>query len=133
MERYKRQMGMNLFGKPFPLTPRNPKIPLWSSLSQEQQDKSDHIMAIYAAVIDRLDQSIGRLVNELKAKGVYDNTFIILLSDNGGNAEGGTLGKYTGTNPGDYASDIWIGHAWAELSRSGNYSTLIKTEQKCRM
>lgn len=32
-------------------------------------------MAIYAAVIDRLDQSIGRLVDELKAKGVYDNTF----------------------------------------------------------
>lgn len=85
-------------------------------------------MTIYAAVIDRLDQSIGRLVDELNATGVYDNTFIILLSDNGGNAEGGTFGKYTGTNPGDHASDIWIGHAWAELSRSGNYSTLIKTE-----
>lgn len=121
IEKYKRQMEMNLFGKTFPLTPRNPKIPLWNSLSQEQQDKSDHIMAIYAAVIDRLDQSIGRLVNELKAKGVYDNTFIILLSDNGGNAEGGTLGTYTGTNPGDYASDIWIGHAWAELSNTPFY------------
>ena len=44
-------------------------------------------MAIYAAVIEEVDRSIGRVVEHLKEKGVLDNTLIILLSDNGGNVE----------------------------------------------
>jgi arylsulfatase len=44
-------------------------------------------MAVYAAMIDRMDQSIGRVLDALKRLGEYDNTLILFLSDNGGCAE----------------------------------------------
>ena len=44
-------------------------------------------MAIYAAMIDRMDQNIGRLTADLRAKGELDNTLILFLSDNGACAE----------------------------------------------
>ena len=117
-ERYQRQLDMNLLGKQYPLTPRSPLIPKWSSLTPTQQDQSDHIMAIYAAVIEHIDKSVGDLVAGLKQKAVFDNTVIILLSDNGGNAEGGVLGAYKGTLPGDSLSSIMIGQAWAEVANT---------------
>ena len=40
-------------------------------------------MAAYAALIDRVDQELGRLVANLKAKGELDNTLILFFSDNG--------------------------------------------------
>ena len=49
-------------------------------------------MAIYAAMIDRMDQNIGRLINDLKSKGLYDNTIIMFLNDNGACAEYDMLG-----------------------------------------
>ena len=44
-------------------------------------------MAVYAAMIDRLDQAIGRIVSAVEKAGVLDNTLILFMSDNGGNAE----------------------------------------------
>jgi arylsulfatase A-like enzyme len=49
-------------------------------------------METYAAMIDVMDQGIGRLVNELKRKGILENTIIFFLQDNGGNGEGVGLG-----------------------------------------
>lgn len=56
----------------------------------EEKDKKAMArrMETYAAMIDIMDQGIGRIVDELKAKGIYDNTVIFFLEDNGGNAEG---------------------------------------------
>ena len=48
----------------------------WKSLSKEKRKEMDLRMAIYAAMIDRMDQNIGRLINNLKSKGLYDNTII---------------------------------------------------------
>lgn len=44
-------------------------------------------MAVYAAMVDRMDQSIGRVVETLKRLGQYEDTVIMFLSDNGGCAE----------------------------------------------
>lgn len=49
-------------------------------------------METYAAMIDIMDQGIGKLVSELKREGIYDNTVIIFLEDNGGNGEGHGFG-----------------------------------------
>ena len=49
-------------------------MPDWDSLSDEDKDRFDHIMAIYAAMIDRIDRSVGTLVEGLKKRGVLDNT-----------------------------------------------------------
>lgn len=61
-------------------------IPLyrpWASLTAEEKDRLDLEMAVFAAMIDRMDQNIGRLVDYLKQKGIYENTVIMYLSDNG--------------------------------------------------
>ena len=49
-------------------------------------------MAVYAAQIDRMDQGIGRILEQLEATGKASNTIVIFLSDNGGCAEGGPEG-----------------------------------------
>jgi arylsulfatase len=46
-------------------------------------------MAVYAAMIEAIDTSVGTLVRGLQARGALDDTLILFLSDNGGNAESG--------------------------------------------
>jgi arylsulfatase A-like enzyme len=52
-------------------------------LTDKQRDTQDLLMATFAAMIDIVDQNVGRIVAKLKAEGIYDNTLIVLLSDNG--------------------------------------------------
>ena len=114
--RYQKQLDIGLFPANYKLPPMNPLVPDWDTLSEVEKDKYDHLMAIYAAVVSRLDQSVGDLVKGLKEKGVFENTLILFLSDNGGNPEPSALGKYIGKNPGDSKSDIFLGQGWAEVN-----------------
>jgi arylsulfatase A-like enzyme len=59
----------------------------WDQLSPEQQRFQAAKMAIHAAMIDRMDREIGRVLDQLKAMGAFDNTLILFLSDNGASAE----------------------------------------------
>jgi arylsulfatase A-like enzyme len=58
----------------------------WTSLSPAQKAVSARKMEVYAAMVDRLDKAVGRVISELKASGAYDNTLIFFLSDNGAEA-----------------------------------------------
>jgi len=55
----------------------------WDNLSEESRIDMDLRMATYAAMIDIVDQQVGRLVQTLKAEGIYEDTLIVFLSDNG--------------------------------------------------
>lgn len=55
----------------------------WDSLSSSEQDELDLEMAVFAAMVDRLDQNIGRVLQKLDEMGVRDNTLVMFLSDNG--------------------------------------------------
>jgi len=62
------------------------KIPLyrtWDELSEIEQDEMDLEMSVFAAMVDRMDQNIGRVLDYLDEKGIADNTIVIYLSDNG--------------------------------------------------
>jgi arylsulfatase A-like enzyme len=61
--------------------------PAWDSLSTERRQDLARRMAIYAAMIDRMDQQIGRVLGNLKEQGEFKNTLILFLSDNGACAE----------------------------------------------
>jgi arylsulfatase A-like enzyme len=117
-ERYQRQIAVGLIDKKWPLSPRPEEVPAWDSLTPEQQDRYDHLMAIYAAVIERMDRAVGELVNGLKERNQLDNTLILFLSDNGGNAEAGIQGRSNGRNLGDAESDVFIGQCWATLNNT---------------
>ena len=56
-------------------------------------DEQDLRMATYAAMIDCVDQNMGKIVDTLKTLGVYENTLILFLQDNGGAHAGGIRGS----------------------------------------
>jgi arylsulfatase A-like enzyme len=55
----------------------------WDSLTEKEKDDYDLEMAVFAAMIDQMDQNIGRVVNYLEEKKLLDNTLILFFSDNG--------------------------------------------------
>ena len=59
----------------------------WDTLNEEQQRFQATKMAIHAAMIDRMDREIGRVLAQLRRMDVFDDTFICFLSDNGASAE----------------------------------------------
>jgi arylsulfatase len=67
------------------ISPRDEQAPSWNDVKVQDWEASR--MEVYAAMIDRLDQSIGRVVASLKKLGQFENTLILFLSDNGGCAE----------------------------------------------
>ncbi len=69
------------------LPPRNDVIRPWKELSADQQKIESRMMEIYAAMIDNLDDHIGRLIDYLKQNDLYDNTLIVFMGDNGAAAE----------------------------------------------
>ncbi|HSD08282.1 arylsulfatase, partial [Flavobacterium sp.] len=115
-ERYERQIKLGLIDPSWELPPINPNVTKWESLSQEEKVRYDNMMAIYAAVITRLDKSVGDLVEGLKKRGLFENTVILFVSDNGGNAEPGIEGKFEGDLPGSAQSSVYIGQGWAEAA-----------------
>jgi len=103
-QRYAKQKQLGLIDPAWPLAPRPPEVAAWDSLTAEQKDRFDQMMAVYAAMIDRIDHAMGTLVAGLRERGELDNTLILFLHDNGGNAEGGPDGISQGNG-----SDRWSG------------------------
>lgn len=66
---------------------RDQANPAWESLPADRRADLARRMAVYAAMIDRMDQNIGRVLADLQAHGQLDNTLIVFLSDNGACAE----------------------------------------------
>jgi arylsulfatase len=63
------------------------RTPPWEDLTKEQRRFQATKMAIHAAMVDRMDREIGRVVAQLKAMGALDDTIILFASDNGASAE----------------------------------------------
>lgn len=72
--------------------------PLDTHSWDEEKDKPamERRMETYAAMITIMDEGVGKIVRELKKEGKYDNTIILFLQDNGGNAEGVGFGGPNG-------------------------------------
>jgi arylsulfatase A-like enzyme len=117
-ERYARQIQMGLIDKNWPMSPRPPEVKAWDKVDAVEQDRFDHIMAIYAAVVNHMDASIGVLVDGLTKRGALDNTLILFMSDNGGNAEAGPDGTFKGEPPGGPRSTVFCGQSWATLENT---------------
>ena len=117
-ERYARQIKLGLIDPSWKLEPRPEPIPAWDSLGPQRQKRYDDMMVIYAAMIDEVDKNIGVLLDALRERHQLDNTLILFLSDNGGNAETGVKGRHEGDHPGDPDSSVYIGRCWAHLNNT---------------
>lgn len=106
--------------------------PAWASLDPQRQEDLAHRMALYAAMVEHVDQGIGKITTFLKQSGQLDSTLILILSDNGACYEWGPFGfdgvSRTGKNilhrdddlkkmggPGTHSS---YGSGWANLANT---------------
>jgi len=98
-------------------------VPAWSDLSDTQKRGLAKRMAVYAAMVDRVDQGIGRLLNTLRKTKLLEDTVILFLADNGG-ALGGRATGFNGfkcKDPAKYGTDqsfISYGTGWANASNT---------------
>lgn len=112
------------------------KVTPWASLSADEKALEARKMEVYAAMVDRMDQNVGRVIGELKRRGTYDNTVIIFLADNG--PEGNEIDapfqvhgvpdgvKRLGidnslANIGNATSYVGYGAAWAQANSSPSW------------
>ena len=77
-------------------------------------------MAIHAAMVDRMDREIGRVLDQLRAMGAYDDTLIVFLSDNGASAEIMVRddGHDPAAPPGSAKSHLCLGPGWSTVSNT---------------
>lgn len=118
--RYKRQIQLGLIDpKTSPLPPMEigETKRKWESLSQEERKLEATRMEIYAAMVDRLDQNIGRLLKRLEDQGKLENTLVFFLSDNGACATDPKVDHEDTNAPmGSVASYPSYGQNWATVS-----------------
>jgi len=79
----KKQKAVGILPSTLAPSPRPEHIPAWNDLEPWRQKYEANRMTTLAAMIDRVDQEIGRLVNDLKANNEFENTMILFVSDNG--------------------------------------------------
>ncbi len=84
-ERYQRMIEMGLIDENWPMSPPNPEERTWESADMKAWHA--RCMEVYAAMLDNMDQGIGRMLTALEAKGELENTLIFYLQDNGACAE----------------------------------------------
>jgi arylsulfatase A-like enzyme len=87
----------------------------WSELTDQQREFQSTKMSIHAAMVDRVDREIGRVLAQLEAMSALDNTLIFFLSDNGASAE--IMVRSDGHDPqappGSAASYLCLGPGWS--------------------
>ena len=102
------------------LSARDPAAQAWNDLSQQEQQACEVRMAIHAAMIDRMDQEIGRVLDQLRAMDALENTVIFFLSDNGASAERIVRGDGHDAEapPGSWRSYLCIEPGWSNLANT---------------
>lgn len=101
-ERFERLVELGIIDADTRLPTRNAEagheVVAWTSLEPQQRELFSHYMSVYAAMLDNLDQNVGRLLQSIDQMGQTDNTIVILTSDNGASREGedwGTSSYFT--------------------------------------
>lgn len=92
----------------------------WNSMTLEQREFQSIKMAIHAAMIDRMDREIGRVLDQLRAMNQLNNTLIFFLSDNGASAEIMVRddGHDRSAAPGSAATYLCLGPGWSTTSNT---------------
>lgn len=92
----------------------------WSMLADSQKAFQAAKMAVHAAMVDRMDREIGRVLDQLRAMGALDDTLIVFLSDNGASAE--IMVRDDGHDPqapaGSAASHLCLGPGWSTVANT---------------
>jgi arylsulfatase A-like enzyme len=91
---FARQKELGIFPAEAELSPRDPDVPEWKTLSNEQKKLYAHFMEVYAGFLEHCDHQFGRILQVLEDIGELDNTLIMIIPDNGASSEGGVNGAF---------------------------------------
>lgn len=91
-DRLKRQVELGVVPDGTALTKRLAEVRAWEDLDSTEQDVFTHLQAAFAGFLEHADAQIGRVVEALKAMDLYQNTIVLVMSDNGASREGGPTG-----------------------------------------
>ena len=114
--RYTKQIASGLLPRKFKLSPRAPHVPSWESIKQSEKEWEADRMEVFAAMVDLVDQNIGRLIHELKVRDAFDNTLFLFCADNGGCPFERTRGR--NLKPWDPKSYWTYDASWAQASNT---------------
>lgn len=122
-DRFERQKKLGLLPRSTKISGTDSRAYSWDKANQEYEDRR---MATYAAMIDVMDQQIGRIVLMLKERKIFDNTLIIFISDNGGCAEepGGRNPKRI-PGPKEFYTAVGPAWGWAQNTPFRRYKSWI--------
>ena len=98
--RYQKQLKLGLIDPKWKLSPRDAEA--WEDAKNKEWEI--RLMEVYAAMVDRMDQGLGRIIKALEKRQMLDNTLIIFIADNGGCAEG--MGRKEGIQYKDSDPDV---------------------------
>ena len=119
-QRIDRMKTLGILGPEATVFPRLPNIPAWADLTEAERQDSARRMELYAAMVAHMDANIGQLIGYLKTAGLYDNTLIIFLSDNGPEGNLMPMGPPWDNSRredwGKAGTFIQYGPAWAQVS-----------------
>jgi arylsulfatase A-like enzyme len=90
---FARQLSMGLVPPASVLSPRPEWVRPWSELSDEERNVAARFMECYAGFLSHADEQIGRVLDFIGDLGEIDNTIVVVVSDNGASAEGGSEGS----------------------------------------
>ncbi len=114
--RHRKQIDSELLPARWKLSPRPQHVPAWDTLSEKERQWEADRMEVFAAMVDVIDQNIGRLIEFLKKKGIFDNTLILFCSDNGACPFERTRGRYL--KPWDPKSYWTYDASWAHAGNT---------------
>jgi len=100
---------------------RLPPNQSWDSLTDDQKSYAARALAVHAAMMEDMDDHIGKVIQYLKDTGKYDNTFIIFTADNGG-SEPFEIGLFK------YASGVDLTHAEQVVAGINNSLSNLGTQ-----
>ena len=116
LQRHEKQVATGLLPAKWKLSPRPSHIPAWSSLEPKEQRWEADRMEVYAAMVDVLDRTVGRVVDRLEKQGILDNTLILFCADDGACPFERTRGRYK--KPWDPRSYWTYDASWAHAGNT---------------
>jgi arylsulfatase A-like enzyme len=90
---FARQQEMGIVPADAELSRHDPDVPHWDTLPAAEKRLYARMMEVYAGFLTHTDYHIGRLLDFLKSIGEFENTVIMVISDNGASSEGGPTGS----------------------------------------
>lgn len=114
-KRLKRLKELGMVDSRYKLHPPGAEVRPWDELSEETKKLEDFRMATYAAVIERIDQNVARVLDHLEKNDLSENTLVIFLSDNGGDYSNGHIRTDDQKKPWNSKDLFYMSNGWATL------------------